>query len=296
MWKSWYEKTRLIEREEAEIRAEVIGSSSVAADVPTIQPARDAEIPVGVELRAANKNVVRVCDSQGKPTLAILPWDAYRELLTRGRSPKRGRRKGHVARDDGREPTGASMPGVAGGRGGRRPVEGSHILKELVRDHPDSSAAEIARIFEKKAGVLVNRSTIFRYRKRAEARRDVVVPEPAREVGTLVVNGIELGEYDTIIADAAIRAGARPDTARESDEYADGLVGLYEAAEDFDPGGKVQFARFAAERIRRAIARGREDRKVKVKGKSGRVLNFSEIGDEDFDIADMIDDSGKLSS
>jgi hypothetical protein len=97
-----------------------------------------------------------------------------------------------------------------------------------------------------------------------------------------------------VILEAVIRSGVPPGAARESEEYADGLVALYEAAEDFDPGTAGAFAAYAAGRIRRAIHRGKEERKVKVKGKSGRVLNFSEIGDEDFDIAGLIDESGEI--
>lgn len=98
-----------------------------------------------------------------------------------------------------------------------------------------------------------------------------------------VANDINPVDHEKLVFFWAIRYGAR-DPVRDSEEYANGWIGLLRACELFDPAKGCKFSTYATYWIRQAIMRFYDNQKLRKNG-SGviKTVVFSQIADLDSD-------------
>jgi RNA polymerase sigma factor (sigma-70 family) len=88
--------------------------------------------------------------------------------------------------------------------------------------------------------------------------------------------------YEPLVMKLAIQYGADRGNVRDSEQYADGWIGLTKAAQRFDPAGEATFATYAFKFVRGRIINGLRARRFGSRnGPAIPVRRFSEMGHDE---------------
>lgn len=108
-----------------------------------------------------------------------------------------------------------------------------------------------------------------------------------------MASDIDLAEYEGLVCQLAMHYGARPGRVMDSEQYADGWIGLVKARDKFRPELGHKFMTYAYSYVRGYILYGIRSRRPNRFGPPINVAAFSQIGDGrsfgDFQGASVVD-------
>jgi RNA polymerase sigma factor (sigma-70 family) len=227
-----------------------------------------------------------VDSNTGKPIHVLIPWKAYIDstgVILSIAKPTPPDDPPPSVRSKKVSPKSPSPTGPLG-------LGLSAILHEMITKHPLHDNKRIARSFAKRTRRGIQPETVARHRKLLEAEQ---AGKPVNRIGKYldVKKGadpktvINPSDFDGCVCKLAIANGAKRSAVRESEQFADGQLGLAEAIKKFDPTRGTKFFAFAYTYIHGRIVSGLRKRH----GKPGsaknraRVKPFSEFAADDND-------------